>query len=117
MFWVLGIVGILGMPPFGIFFSKFYIIFGFFQAEHPWLGILLLVLLAGMLIGILYHVMRMFGGHGWRKCAGELLGGIDSVVLGVLLLTTCIVSAGLGEIPVLQKLLTTAAQIVMGGAY
>ena len=117
LFWLLGIVGILGMPPFGIFFSKFYIIFGFFQAEHPWLGILMLVLLAGMLIGILYHVMRMFGGQSKRKHAVELFGTVDSLALAGLLIFSCIASAGLGEIQVLNTLLEHAAQIVLGGVY
>ncbi len=117
LFWLLGIVGILGMPPFGIFFSKFFIIFGFFQAEHPWLGILMLVLLAGMLIGILYHVMRMFGGQSKGRQAVELFGVVDSLTLAGLLLFSCVASAGLGEIQVLNTLLQHAAQIVLGGVY
>ena len=117
LFWLLGIVGILGMPPFGIFFSKFFIVFGFFQSEHPWLGILMLVLLAGMLIGILYHVMRMFGGQSKRKHAIELFGVVDSLTLAGLLLFSCVASAGLGQIDVLNTLLQHAAQIVLGGVY
>lgn len=117
LFWLLGIVGILGMPPFGIFFSKFFIVFGFFQSEHPWLGILMLVLLAGMLIGILYHVMRMFGGQSKRKHAIELFGVVDSLTLAGLLLFSCVASAGLSQIDVLNTLLQHAAQIVLGGVY
>ena len=115
LFWILGIVGILGMPPFGVFFSKFYTIYGFFTADHPYLGILMLGLLAGMLIGILYHVMRMLGGHECRKCSGELFGIVDSVVLLALLVFSGVLSAGVNEIPVISKLLTTASQIVLGG--
>lgn len=115
-FWLLGIVGILGMPPIGIFFSKFYIIYGFFTADHPWLGILMLVLLAGMLIGILYHVMRMLGSQPKRKSSGELFGFIDSLVLAGLLIFSCVASAGLSELPILERLLTSAAMIVLGGA-
>lgn len=117
LFWLLGIVGILGMPPFGIFFSKFFIVFGFFQSEHHWLGILMLVLLAGMLIGILYHVMRMFGGQSKRKHAIELFGVVDSLTLAGLLLFSCVASAGLSQIDVLNTLLQHAAQIVLGGVY
>ena len=117
MFWLLGIVGILGMPPFGIFFSKFYVIFGFFQAEHPWLGILMLVLLAGMLIGILYHVMRMFGGQSKKRQAVELFGITDSLTLAGLLLFSFVASAGMSEIKVLNDVLQHAAQIVLGGVY
>lgn len=117
LFWLLGIVGILGMPPFGVFFSKFFIIFGFFEAEHPYLGILMLILLAGMLIGILYHVMRMFGGQAKRKSAVELFGVVDSTVLAILLLFSCVASAGLSELPILNNLLSHAAQIVLGGVF
>lgn len=117
LFWLLGIVAILGMPPFGIFFSKFFIIFGFFQADHPWLGILMLVLLAGMLIGILYHVMRMLGGPAGKKSAGELFGFTDTLTLAGLLLFSCVASAGLSEITVLHNLLSHAAQIVLGGVF
>lgn len=116
MFWLLGIVGILGMPPMGIFFSKFYIIAGFFRAEHPYLGILALVLLAGMLIGILYHAMRMLGGKPHRKCAGELMGRLDAAVLFILLIGSGLVSGFIHEVPYLGNVITKAAEIVMGGA-
>ena len=77
----------------------------------------MLLLLAGMLIGILYHVMRMFGGQAKRKSSGELFGFVDSAVLAGLLLFSCVASAGLSEIAVLNNLLTHAAQIVLGGVY
>jgi hydrogenase-4 component F len=116
MFWLLGIVGILGMPPMGVFFSEFYILAGFFKANHPYLGILALVLLAGMLIGILYHAMRMLGGRPKRKAAGELMGRVDALAMLVLLLGSGIVSGFIHELPYLGELLTKAAGIVMGGA-
>ena len=116
LFWLLGIVGILGMPPIGIFFSKFYIIYGFFQAEHPWMGVLALVLLAGMLMGILYHIMRMLGGKPTRKAASELIGKVDAAVIFGLLLFSAVVSAQISELPVFNHLLCNAAKIVLGGA-
>lgn len=117
LFWVLGIVGILGMPPIGVFFSKFYVIYGMFKAEHPYLGVLALLLLAGMVIGILYHVMRMAGGVPRRKSTGELMGFIDSAVIMGLLIFSAVVSAGISELPVFQHILTNAAQIVLGGVH
>ncbi len=115
MFWLIGIVGILGMPPMGIFFSKFYIISSFFESMHPFLGILALGLLAGMLIGILYHAMRMLGGTPHRKSGGELMGRLDAAVLVLLLLGSGIISGFTYEIPYIGALLTKAASIVMGG--
>ena len=115
MFWLLGIVGILGMPPMGVFFSKFYIIASFFQAEHPYWGFLALVLLAGMLIGILYHAMRMLGGKPTRKAAGELMGRLDSAVLFLMLAVSGVVSAFAYELPFVGTMLKAAAKIVLGG--
>ena len=114
-FWLLSMAGILGLPPIGIFFSKFNIIYGFFQSDHPYLGILLLVLLAGMLIGILYHVMRMLGDRPKRTSSGELLGTIDSAALAALLIFSGIVSGVLPELTTLNRLLEAATQIVLGG--
>ena len=117
MFWLLGIVGILGMPPMGVFFSKFFIIAAFFADNHPYLGILALVFLAGMLFGILYHAMRMLGGKPSRKSAGELLGRLDTAVLIIMLAGSGIISAFANEIPYVGTILTAAAQIVMGGVH
>ncbi|MBP3781154.1 MAG: hydrogenase 4 subunit F, partial [Selenomonas sp.] len=117
MFWLLGIVGILGMPPMGVFFSKFFIIAAFFADNHPYLGILALVFLAGMLFGILYHAMRMLGGKPSRKSAGELLGRLDTAVLIIMLAGSGIISAFVNEIPYVGTILTAAAQIVMGGVH
>jgi hydrogenase-4 component F len=114
-FLLLSIVAILGMPPFGVFFSKFYMIYGFFTAEHPWLGVITLILLAGMLIGILYHILRMMGGQSKKKSSGELFGVIDSLTIAGLLIFSGIASAGLSEITVLNRLLEAAAKIVLGG--
>jgi hydrogenase-4 component F len=99
----------------GVFFSKFYIIASFFQAKHPYLGILALVLLAGMLIGILYHAMRMLGGKPTRKSAGELMGRLDSAVLFLMLAASGVISAFADEIPFVGTMLKAAAKIVLGG--
>ncbi|BEU87903.1 hypothetical protein TAMA11512_13670 [Selenomonas sp. TAMA-11512] len=115
-FWLIGIVGILGMPPMGIFFSKFYIISGFFKAGHAWQGILTLVLLAGILFGILYHVLRMVGNRPTRRSAGELLGTADTIVLTILLFGSGLLGATIEELPHLGALLKNAAAIIVGGA-
>lgn len=116
VFWLIGIIGILGMPPMGIFFSKFHIISGFFSAGLVWQGILSLVLLAGILFGILYYVLRMVGNRPTRHSAGELLCVTDSVALTVLLFGSGVLSATIGEIPLLHAVLKSAAHIIMGGA-
>ena len=113
-FWLLGILGILGMPPMGLFFSKFYIMTAMFKEGHWLAGGLLIVLLAGVLIGILYHAMRMLCDKAKREPLGDLLGKIDVPVLAVLLLLTCIIGAGFENIPWVSNMLNHAVMIVGG---
>ena len=68
-----------------------------------------------MLIGILYHAMRMLGGKPTRKSAGELMGKLDSCVLFLMLAVSGVVSAFAYELPYVGTLLTEAAKIVLGG--
>lgn len=116
-FWLLGIIGILGMPPLGLFFSKFYILYSLFLSGHYLLGIVIIVLLAGILIGILYHALRMLCDKAKRKPVGDLLEHADTPFLAALLLGSVIIGAGIGEIPYLEKLLAQAVRIVGGGQF
>lgn len=114
--WLLGIAGILGMPPIGVFFSKFHIIASLFSAGSMWRGILALMLLAGIVIGILYHAMRMLGGQPTRKSAGELMGFMDTAAVFTLLILSGAISATIHELPFLGPILQESVKIVMGGA-
>ena len=114
--WLLGIAGILGMPPIGVFFSKFHIIASLFSAGSMWRGILALMLLAGIVIGILYHAMRMLGGQPTRKSAGELMGFMDTAAVFTLLILSGAISATVHELPFLGPILQESVKIVMGGA-
>ena len=114
-FWLTGMLGILGLPPMGLFFSKFYILTAMFMEDHWFAGCVLLVLLAGVLIGILYHGMRMLcDKSSSRKPVGDLLGGMDITVLSLLLMLSCIVGAGFESIPWVNNMLNEAVKIVGG---
>ena len=113
-FWLTGILGILGLPPMGLFFSKFQIMGAMFH-EGRWLpGCLLLILLTGVLIGILYHGMRMLCDRTNIKPLGDLITVTDTFALMTLLLLTCVVGAGFENIPWLNNLLNHAVRIVGG---
>lgn len=116
-FLLMGMFAILGMPPFGLFFSKFNIIFSLFKDGQYLLGSLMIFLLAGILIGILYHVMRMLCGRAKRKAYADLLDHTDTPFLAVLLIGSIIVGIGLERIPYLNSLLLEASQIVVGGVH
>ena len=75
---------------------------------------LLILLLTGVLIGILYHGMRMLCDIPKRKPLGDLLGKIDVPVLAALLLLTCIVGAGFERITWINKLLDNAVKVIGG---
>lgn len=113
--WLLGIVGILGMPPIGVFFSKFHIIAGLFANGTMWRGILTLMLLAGIVMGILYHAMRMLGGQPARKSAGELMGIMDTATIIALFILSGVISSTINELPALGPILQESVRIVMGG--
>ena len=113
-FWLTGMLGILGLPPMGLFFSKFYIMSALFNEGHWLAGSLLIVLLAGVLIGILYHGMRMLCDNAKRQPLGDLLGTIDVPILALLLVFTCIVGAGFENLPWLNNLLNHAVRVIGG---
>ncbi|CAK7014982.1 proton-conducting transporter membrane subunit [uncultured Phascolarctobacterium sp.] len=116
-FWLLGIIGILGMPPLGLFFSKFYILYSLFLSGHYLLGCVIIVLLAGILIGILYHAMRMLCDKAKRKPVGDLLDCVDTPIMAALLLGSIVIGAGISQIPYLEDLLAQAVRIVGGGQF
>ena len=116
-FLLMGMFAILGMPPFGLFFSKFNIIFSLFKNGQYLLGSLLIFLLAGILIGILYHVMRMLSGKAKRKADSDLLDHTDTPFLAAMLIGSIILGMGLERIPYLSSLLAEASQIVVGGVH
>lgn len=57
--WMAGWLAIVGMPPFGVFISKFAILRGAFAQGHALLGALLLLLLAVVFVGMGAIVLRM----------------------------------------------------------
>lgn len=114
-FWLTGMLGILGLPPFGLFFSKFNILTAMFKSGHYIAGSLLVVLLVGVLIGILYHGMRMLSDKAKsRKPIGDLLQPIDILVLVLLLLATVVVGVGFENFGWLNHLLSQAVMIIGG---
>ena len=114
-FTLLGMFAILGMPPFGIFFSKFTIILEIFKSGQYLLGSLFILLLAGVLMGVVYHFMRMLSGTHKRKGIGELLSFSSMGILLIMLVSTIAISTSLDKFTYLQELLSSATQIIVGG--
>jgi hydrogenase-4 component F len=58
-----GILAIIGLPPFGIFISEFTLIRAGFAAGQPWLMGLVLILLAVAFVVLLKALNHMLYGH------------------------------------------------------
>jgi hydrogenase-4 component F len=57
-----GVVALIGLPPFGLFLSKFAVIRAGFASGRPWLMALVLALLAVAFVAMLAHLHRMLYG-------------------------------------------------------
>lgn len=107
------IMAVSGMPPFGIFLSKFLTIQAMFTTGSVWSGIIALILLAGVFAGMVYYSFRMVFGTapaGHEKMP-QPWGMLAIVAASALLLTV----TGFQAPAWLDRLLDAAAQIVAGG--
>lgn len=81
--------GIAGFPPFGLFFSKLYIIQGLFVDGWNWLGICTLILLVGVFFGFFYHVIRMLSSSRTLHVKEQFNSFDSKVILVALLISIC----------------------------
>lgn len=107
------IIAIVGMPPFSIFTSKLTIAWAYFQTGQYTLGLLLLLLLAGVFCGMIFYLIHMSLGapsHCRKKKAD---GGLGSVAV---MLSLVLAIGGGFYIPAwLNQVLVKAAALVTGG--
>ena len=58
----MGMIALIGLPPFGLFLSKFAVVRAGFAADRPWLMIAVLALLAMAFVALVAHLNRMLYG-------------------------------------------------------
>ena len=105
-----GGLALVGLPPFGLFVSKFALVRAGFALGRPWLMGLVLVLLTVAFVGVVAHVNRMLYG---RPPAGVRAGEAEPWRLVPLALCMAgLLVLGLGTPPPLAKLLAQIAEIV-----
>jgi hydrogenase-4 component F len=105
-----GMLALAGLPPFGIFFSKFLLVRAGFATGHAWLMAMVLVLLLAAVIGMLTQINGMLYGarpDGVRAGETRRWGLVPLALCAVLL-----VALGFGGFGSLQTLLDLAAEIV-----
>jgi hydrogenase-4 component F len=107
----IGMLAIIGMPPFSLFQSEFIIVRAAFDGGHPLAGVLFVLFGTGVFAGILLHVVRMILGAGDHEQFAEPRPWQNGSLLAL--------AAALGVIAFwvpapLFKLIGEAAQVVSG---
>lgn len=112
--WLVGFLALVGVPPFGTFFSEFTVLQAGLSAGHRWLSGLYLGLLVLAFLGIATVVLRMAHGPAWgtpmSRVRESWLAVVPPTALAVMALGT-----GLYLPEPLRALLTEAAAL-LGGA-
>jgi hydrogenase-4 component F len=105
-----GMLALIGLPPFGIFFSKFALIRAGFATGHPWLMAAVLGFLLVAVVAMLAQFNRMlYGAPPPGVRVGEV-GRWGLVPLG--LCAALMVALGPGGLAFLQTLLDRAVEVV-----
>src|SRR5262249_48878498 len=105
-----GMLALAGLPPFGIFFSKFSLVRAGFVTGHPWLMGLVLALLPAPVVAVVPPVHGVLYG-----AAPEGVRAGESNRWGLVPLALCVVllvALGAGGVGPFQALLERAAAIV-----
>lgn len=104
-----GMLALVGLPPFGIFFSKFALVRAGFATGHPWLMTAVLALLLIAFVALLSQVHRMlYGAPPDGVPVGE---GSRWRLMPLGLCAVLLVALGLGGVGLLQTLLDRAVEI------
>jgi hydrogenase-4 component F len=104
-----GMLALVGLPPFGMFLSKFALVRAGFATGHPWLMAAVLALLLIAFVALLSQVHRMLYGalpDGVAVGEGNRWGLVPLGLCAVLL-----VAMGLGGFGLLQALLDRAVEV------
>jgi hydrogenase-4 component F len=91
----LGVLALIGLPPFGLFISEFLLVRAAIETGHVWVAALALVLVLVAFVSLLNHLNRMLYGPvpegvavgesgGWRVVV-LAASAVVSVVLGIVL--------------------------------
>jgi len=83
-FFAVGILALIGLPPFGIFISEFALIRAGFDGGHPWLMGIVLALLAVAFVALLNVLNRMLYG---KPPYGVAVGEVNRWQIGLLSLS------------------------------
>ena len=112
---LIGIFEITGIPPFGVFVSKFILIGSAFASGRILLGVSILLLLAAIFAGMMYYCLSMtFGSRPKYRASAVTIGKPALVAMTVSV--GLVIVAGMYIPTWLNNILYKAASIVVGGS-
>ena len=110
---LLGLFAIAGVPPFSIFSSELSIIVSSFDANHPVLGAVFIILVAIVFAGIASAMLKMFFGDNKNKDIKK--GEVNIPGIAVIIVLLIIISVTGVYMPAkLALLIESASKIIMG---
>ena len=105
-----GMIALIGLPPFGLFLSKFAVVRAGFAADRPWLMAAVLALLGVAFVALVAHLNRMLYGATPPEVAVGETRVFDLVPL--VLCVAVLVVLGLTIPPPVESLLARVVEIV-----
>ena len=113
---IVGLFALTGSPPFGLFISEFTILRGILGASHPWIGAIVIALLAIIFVGLAAMILEMVYGNR-EAAAGRSEHGEERkwLVVAPLALAAIVLLLGV-YIPRPLSMALAAAAATLGGA-
>ncbi len=108
--WIFSLIAIVGLPPFPIFISEFYIIKAFFQNGQYWLAVLFFILLTVIMAAILKNMLKMSFGED-NAAEGAKSSGIIACVPQVVFLALLLIG-GVALPDIVHSIIQKAAEIL-----
>lgn len=109
--WLAGFLAIVGLPPFGLFFSEFSVVVAAFALGKDWEGALYLVFLSVVFIGMLTAVLGMLRGAPAPLAEDEKPETL-AMALPPLLAIVLVLALGMGVPDFLAEVINQAAFVV-----
>jgi hydrogenase-4 component F len=108
--WIFSIIAIIGLPPFPIFISEFYIIKAFFQNGQYWLAALFFILLTVILAAIARNMLKMSFGED-NAAPGAKSSGIIACAPQIVFLVLLLI-CGLALPDIVHSIIQKAAEML-----
>ncbi len=112
--WVISFLSIIGIPPFPIFLSKFFVIKAFWVNGQAWLALLFFLFIVVVTFGMGRVVFNMAFGNDRVDLAGPVRPALSSYLPQIVLLAV-LITVGVNMPNLVNEMLNKAASFVSSG--